>query len=174
MKRDEHGKFVKATAVSADNYTEKAAATCYHSKVLNKYFEDYDSMIAEEKAFFDKKREDDARVAKRKAEAAVVEEAFKKMNDAKRAYNEKVTELKKTYSKAIATAKKEFADAAYEETEKVKAAEDKYAQTLDEFRKNHPEGYHMTFRDGDFVTTISEASFQSILDDFYSSMLKLF
>ena len=55
--------------------------------------------------------------------------------------------IKETFDKAVAV-----------ETEKLSTAEKAYTTALSEFTKNHPEGYHMTLRDGDHVVTLSNNS----------------
>lgn len=141
----------------------------YMSEKTNKV---YDSIKELEKAeaIFDK--EEAAKKAKseaKKADASKVEEAFKKLNAGKKAYNEKVTEAKKVYFEEVAKAKEKankVIDAEAKELDKLELA---YNEAFKEFTKAHPEGYHLTLKDGDIVKTISKSYDDSFLDSFFKS-----
>jgi regulator of protease activity HflC (stomatin/prohibitin superfamily) len=94
----------------------------------------------------------------KKADAAKVEQAFKDRNAARRDYNAKVVEARKAYNSALATAKEAFNNAVAEATNAKDKAEEAYNVALNEFTQKHPEGYHMTLKDGDNVMTISNSS----------------
>ena len=126
--------------------------------------EELEKAEAEVKTALVKKEE--AAVA-RKQEAAVVETAFKARNEARRAYNAKALELRKAYNEAIKKARDEFEAGLEGSTKELKAKEEAYDAALDEFIKKHPEGYHLSLKDGDNVTTISgnETEFRSLFDE---------
>lgn len=142
----------------------------FYSETLNKMFDTPEALneaeLEAKKAAIAK---EEAAKAK-KADAAVVEDAFKKLNAAKKAFNENFTELRKAYAKDLAELKKVFDEAVKEETDKLSEADKMYSEALAEFTKNHPEGYHMTLKDGDHVVTLrnnpkaNAASLLSILD----------
>jgi nucleoid-associated protein YgaU len=146
----------------------------YFSKLLNKPFDTVEALIAAEKAEIEARNEKLKKSEDKKADAKKVEDAFKAVNAAKKTYDEEVLESQKACAKIIADAKAAYAQAVEVARKKVDAAEAKYAEALKEFTAKHPEGYHMTFRDGDTVTSISHAAYDHMVHDFYNSFLKLF
>ena len=103
----------------------------------------------------------------RKAEASKVEEAFKARNAARKAYNAKLVELRKVYNEALKKARDEFESGLEETAKELKDAETVYDEALNEFIKKHPEGYHLSLRDGDNVTTLSGvgSEFRNLFDE---------
>lgn len=148
-----------------------------YSKLLQKPFNNIQELREAEKAYkLEERKKQEAKLA-RKQEASKVEEAFKEFNVAKKAYNETVSEAKKKYATTISKAKSELAEVIKTESEKLEKTEDTYNKTLDEFTKTHPEGYHLTLKDGDNVTTISRSgdidffkdfSFDKFFDNFFN------
>lgn len=125
----------------------------YYSEILNKNFdsvEDLEKAEEEHKAEQAKKEEAKALVKK---ESSEVEDAFKARNAARHAYNEKLVEARKTYNEALRKAKDEFEASLKESTEALEKAEADYDTRLKAFQKAHPEGYHITLKDGDNVVT---------------------
>ena len=137
----------------------------YYSEVLDKVFETEKELKAAEKA----KADEEAKKAEAKAlvkqESEKVNEAFKVRNDARRAYNEKLVEARKVYNKALADAKAEFEKSLSEASDKLSEAEADYDAKLKEFQKAHPEGYHITLKDGDNVVTLTGLNNGTILGD---------
>ena len=146
----------------------------YFSKLLNKPFDTLDALVAAEKAEIESRNAKLKKSEEKKSDAKKVEDAFKAVNAAKKTYDAEVLESQKACAKIIADAKAAYAQAVEASRKKVDAAEAKYAEALKEFTSKHPEGYHMTFRDGDTVTSISHAAYDNMVHDFYNSFLKLF
>lgn len=127
----------------------------FYSEKLNKLFETEKELIAAEKELADKEAKKAEAAKEKKAEALKVEEAFKARNAARRTYNDRIVEAKKVYNTILEEAKKAFNDAVTAATKEKDAAEKIYDAALKEFTTKHPEGYHMTLKDGDNVVTIS-------------------
>ena len=137
----------------------------FYSELLDKMFEtEMDLVAAEEVAKKAEAKKKEASEAK-KAEAQKVEAAFKNFNAAKKIYNENIINLKRQYNENLNVIRenlhnlktKHDADIAAEAKLR-EDAEAAYKAVLDEFIKKHPEGYHMTLKDGDHVVTISSSS----------------
>lgn len=149
----------------------------YYSEILNKNFdkvEDLEKAEEEHKAEQAKKEEAKALVKK---ESSEVEDAFKARNAARHAYNEKLVEARKIYNEALRKAKDEFEASLKESTETLEKAEADYDTRLKAFQKAHPEGYHITLKDGDNVVTYTsnpvDYQIRSIDKDF-DDMLNMF
>ena len=146
----------------------------YFSKLLSKPFDTVEDLIAAEKAEIEARNAKLKKSEDKKADAKKVEDAFKAVNAAKTVYEKEVLESQKACAKIIADAKAAYAQAVEAARKKLDVAEGAYAEALKEFTAKHPEGYHMTLRDGDTVTSISHATYESMVQDFYNSFLKLF
>ena len=146
----------------------------YFSKLLNKPFDTVDDLIAAEKAEIEARNEKLKKSEDKKADAKKVEDAFKAANAAKKVYEGEVLEAEKACAKIIADARAAYAQAVAASRKKVEVAEKAYSEAVKEFTAKHPEGYHMTLRDGDTVTSISHAAYDDMVHDFYNSFLKLF
>lgn len=140
----------------------------FYSEKLDKMFDTEKQLLEEEEAVFKAEQEVKAKSLEKKAEAKVVEAAFKKLNAAKRTYNTNVLELKKQFNQELTDfrAKLKEINKKHEEAMAAEAqlrdeAEAEYKAALDEFIAKHPEGYHMTLKDGDHVVTISGSSNES-------------
>jgi hypothetical protein len=131
----------------------------FYSEKLNKLFDTETELVAAEKAVAKVEAEKEAAAKQKKAEAQVVEDAFKARNAARREYNAKVVEAKRVYNTAVMEAKKAFDAAVAEATKTKDEAEKAYDAALKEFTAKH-KSYHMTLKDGDNVITISNASEQ--------------
>lgn len=145
----------------------------FYSRVLNKAFDSVEELKEAEAAYKAEQKAKEDKAAAKKADATKVEVAYKELNAARKAYKEDLLHMTEAYQKALATLKSDF------ESDKVKIqkalsdAEAGYAAALKEFTDKHPEGYHITLRDGDFETTISSnrnatkkevSSMQDIID----------
>jgi hypothetical protein len=130
-------------------------AYAFYSKVLSKVFDTVEELeVAEAEHAAELKAKEDA-AALKKAEANKVEEAFKARNAAVVEYNTKIMAARKEYNDALAAASEAFSLSVAEATKAKEAAESDYSAALKEFTEKHPEGYHMTLKDGDNVMTIS-------------------
>jgi signal transduction protein with GAF and PtsI domain len=129
----------------------------FYSEKLDKMFDTEKQLLEAEEAAFKAEQEAKAKSLEKKAEAKVVEDAFKAHNQAKLEFNQKVALLKKAYHENLINLKKQFnADLQTEEKKLTEAAES-YDTALSTFIEKHPEGYHMTLKDGDNVVTISSS-----------------
>lgn len=147
----------------------------FYSEVTKKLYETEEDLNLAEKAVADEKAKKEEAALAKKADATKVEDAFKVRNDAKREYNTKVVAARKMYNESIAAAKKAFDEAVSDATKVKDAAEKVYDEVLKEFIAKHPEGYHLTLKDGDNVVTLSSQadSFSTIMKD-YNNLLDFF
>jgi len=115
-------------------------------------------LTAAEDAHFANIKAKEAAAAQKKNDAKKVEDAFKALNAARKDYKEKLTQLTTEYAEALDRLKKAFELGTKDIQRVLTTAEDAYKAALKEFTDAHPEGYHVTLRDGDFETTISGSS----------------
>ena len=141
----------------------------YYSEKLDKIFDSEKDLKAAEKEHDEaeaKKAEAKALVTK---ESAEVTEAFKARNVARKAYNEKLVEARKEYQEALRNARDNFEGKLKESTEVLEKAETDFDNKLKTFQQAHPEGYHLTLKDGDNVVTYTNS-----LIDYPASLRKEF
>lgn len=129
----------------------------FYSNVLQKPFESLEDLKRMEEVYFAEQKAKEEKAVQKKAEAAKVEDAFKALNAARKEYKEKLTQLTTEYAESLENLKKAFDLGKKDIQDSLVAAEDAYAKALKEFTDAHPEGYHVTLRDGDFETTISKS-----------------
>ena len=127
----------------------------FYSEITKKLYDSEKELHSAEKALADEKAKKEEAALAKKADAQKVEEAFKANNAAKREYNTKVVAARKMYNEAVATAKKAFEEAVSDAVTVKNTAEEAYDKLLKEFIAKHPEGYHLTLKDGDNVVTLS-------------------
>ena len=127
----------------------------FYSRVLNKPFDSVEELAKAEAAYYDELKAKEDKVAEKKADAKKVEDDFKALNAARKAYKEDLTALTKEYSDELAHLKKAYELGKKDIHNTLAAAEDAYSAALKEFTDKYSEGYHITLRDGDFETTIS-------------------
>ncbi len=130
----------------------------FYSNVLKKPFERLDDLKKAEEVYYAEQKAKEDKAAQKKTDAKKVEDAFKALNAARKEYKENLTQLTKEYSEELTNLKKAFDFGKKDISNKLAEAEDVYAKALKEFTAAHPEGYHVTLRDGDFETTISGSS----------------
>lgn len=130
----------------------------YYSLVLEKPFDSVEELKAAETAYYEAQRVKEDKAATKKADAKKVEEAFRALNAARKAYKEDITTLTKEYSEALTDLKKAFDLGKTDIHNKLAEAEATYQTALKEFTSKYPEGYHLTLKDGDFETTIESHS----------------
>ena len=141
-----------------ENVKDETLDIIYKSKLLNKEFSDLDELKkaeAEYRAELAKKEE--AKIA-RKADADLVQDAYVAKNKAAASYNEAYTKAVSVRKEAIDKINKEFYDAICDAKKEYEDAASKYNTALKEFQTKHPEGYHLTLKDGDNELTISRRS----------------
>ena len=127
----------------------------FYSNVLKKPFERLDDLKKAEAVYYDELKAKEDKAAEKKADAKKVEDAFKALNAARKAYKEDLTALTKEYSDELAHLKKAYELGKKDISDTLADAEDAYSDALKEFTDKYSEGYHITLRDGDFETTIS-------------------
>lgn len=127
----------------------------YYSKVLGKPFDSIEELKEAETEYFDKQKAKENAAAKKKADAQKVEAAFKALNAARKEYKEKNAQLATEYAESLNNLKKAFDLGCKDIHNTLASAEEAYQAAIKEFTAKHPEGFHLTLRDGDFETTIS-------------------
>ena len=130
----------------------------FYSNILKKPFERLEDLKKAEYVYQEELKAKEAKAAAKKADAQKVEDAFKALNAARKTYKEKLGQLTTEYSEALTELKKAYDLGKKDITSKLAEAEDAYSKALKEFTDAHPEGYHITLKDGDFETTISGKS----------------
>lgn len=151
----------------------------FYSEKLKKLFNTEQEVLDAEKALDEENEKKKVAAEQKKAEASKVEEAFKARNAARREYNEKVISLRKEYHDVVVAAKAKFEEGIAEAAKAKDDSEDAYNEALKEFTNKHPEGYHMTLKDGDNVITLSRARDKDFEDiskeysDFLNSLLNI-
>lgn len=127
----------------------------FYSRVLNKPFDSLSELKRAEEAYYAEQKAKEDKVAQKKTDAQKVEDAFKALNAARKAYKEELTQLSKEYSEELDKLKQAFELGKSDIQNKLAEAEDAYSTSLKEFTEKYPEGFHITLKDGDFETTIS-------------------
>ena len=151
----------------------------YYSEKLNKLYDTEKDLQTAEQELADAEAKKAEAAREKKAEAKVVEDAFKARNAARREYNEKVISLRKEYHDAVVAAKANFEEGIAEAAKAKDDSENAYNEALKDFTNKHPEGYHMTLKDGDNVITLSRARDKDFEDiskeysDFLNSLLNI-
>lgn len=147
----------------------------FYSNVLQKPFERLEDLKKAEYVYYEEQKAKADKAAKKKADAQKVEEAFKALNAARKAYKEDMTQLTKEYSEELENLRKAFDLGKKDIKDTLAAAEEAYSNALKEFTNAHPEGYHVTLRDGDFETTISHQAETSETDhsDFFDGLFNI-
>ena len=151
----------------------------FYSKVLKEPFNSIEELMEAEEAHYAKLKAKEDKAAEKKADAVKVEDAFKKLNAARKAYKDNLNEATKIYSKGLADLKEGYEKTCKSIKDTLASAEVDYANSLKAFTEKYPEGYHLTLKDGDFETTISSQTSGStkakatISDDFLDSFLDL-
>ena len=127
----------------------------YYSKILNKPFDSLDELKAAEEEFKKAEEEKQAKSLAKKQDAVKVEEAFKNLNSAKKVYNERRAKIITEYNEALRAAKEDCLKKLDEVSKEIDDAEKQYDAALKAFNDAHPEGFHLTIKDGDNVVSMS-------------------
>ena len=147
---------------------------CFYSKKLQKPFDTLEELLkAEEVAELEARAKAEAAAVK-KADATKVEEAFKKVNEAKKIMNETIDVASKTYAEEMKAAKDKYIATVDQAEQAYIAAEKEYKERLSEFSKAHG-NFHMTLKDGDVVSTISRQQSSEVdpATEFLKSILRM-
>ena len=143
----------------------------YYSKKLKQPFDTLEELRAAEAAD-QKAKEEKMQAAKAKKDAAVaVEDAYKALNAAKRLYKEELSDVIRRYTDAMKILQVDFEREKQAAAAKLMQAEADYKAKLKEFTDKHPEGFHITLKDGDYETTISQESNIKTSGDVYSDWI---
>ena len=130
----------------------------FYSRVLNKPFDSVEELAKAEAVYYDELKAKEDKAAEKKADAQKVEDAFKALNAARKAYKEDLASLTKEYSDELNLLKKAFELAKKDIQDSLAKAEDGYSSALKEFTDKY-DNYHMTLKDGDFETTLSGSKY---------------
>lgn len=153
----------------------------FYSKVLQKPFDSLSELKAAEDVYFAEQKAKEDKAAQKRAEAQKVETAFKALNAARKEYKENMAQLTKEYAEELENLKQAFELGKKDLHDNLAAAEDNFSKAHKEFTAAHPEGYHLTLKDGDFETTISGSATQTVKEpekttaksDLYSDIFKI-
>lgn len=144
----------------------------FYSEVLDKKFDSVEELEQAEKAAAEAAEQKAKKAQERKTEANEVEKLFIARNEAVKKYNKEVIQLRNTYNNAVREARKAFEDQVAIITAEKDKAETDYNRAVNDFINKHPDGYHLTLRDGDSVTTISgSGDGNKALNDLYKDSL---
>jgi hypothetical protein len=146
----------------------------FYSKKLQKPFDTLEELLkAEEAAELEARAKAEAAAAK-KADANKVEEAFKKVNEAKKIMNETIDVASKTYAEEMKAAKDKYIATVDQAEIAYLTAEKEYKEKLSEFSKAHG-NFHMTLKDGDVVSTVSRQQSSEVdpATEFLKSVLRM-
>jgi len=138
----------------------------YYSEKLDKMFETATELAKAEADAEAKEQEKTQKAKEKKSEAGKIEKLYAEKNTAVAEFNKKFLELRDNYNQKIRDARKEFETEVAEISAKKDSAEKAYTDALNAFIKKHPEGYHMTLRDGNNISTISGSGFSGLFNDF--------
>lgn len=133
----------------------------YYSRVLKEPFTSLAELKEAEEAYYARLKAKEDKVTQKKADAKKVEDAFVALNAARKAYKDDLTTLATEYSDALKDLKDAFELGKKDIHAKLAAAEETYKAALKTFTEKYPEGYHLTLKDGDFETTISNKTVKS-------------
>ena len=127
----------------------------FYSHVLKKPFERLDDLKKAEEVYFAEQKAKEDKAAQKRSDAKKVEDAFKALNAARKTYKEEFIQLTKEYSEELENLKKAYELGKKDIHNALAAAEENFEKVHKEFTAAHPEGYHLTLKDGDFETTLS-------------------
>ena len=162
---------------NCNNVDTKAETTFnygFYSRVLQKPFDTLSELMAAEDKYFAEQKAKEDKTAKKKADAQKVEETFKALNAARKAFKEDLAQLTEEYSEELTTLKKAYELGKKDIRDKLATAEANHEAAIKEFNDKYPEGYHMTLKDGDFETTIERKTSAEASDAFDSFFKILF
>ena len=138
----------------AQSATKQDVNYSYYSRVLQKPFDSLTELKAAEEAYYAEQKAKEDKAAQKKADAKKVEDAFKALNAARKAFKEDLAQLTQEYADELNNIKKAFELGKKDIHAKMAAAEDTYSKALKEFTDKY-DSYHLTLKDSDFETTIS-------------------
>lgn len=141
--------------VDAKQSSEKATLDYgFYSNILKKPFERLEDLKSAEEVYYAEQKAKEDKASQKKADAQKVEDAFKALNAARKVYKEELTQLTTEYAESLEHLKKAFELGKNDIHNKLAGAEEAYAAALKTFTDKY-ESYHLSLKDGDFETTIS-------------------
>ena len=151
----------------------------YYSRVLGKVFESLTELKEEEAKYYAAQEAKAAAAKAKKADASVVEDAFTALNAARREFRSASAAAIQKYNNTMITAKQDYVKESDAARNALATAEEAYSKALKEFTAKHPEGFHITLKDGDYETTISKsaektAETRTDFSDFFTEFLNAF
>lgn len=175
---------LKATASNNkelnENYKEMDKQDySYYSRVLGKVFESLKELKEEEAKYYAAQEAKAAAAKAKKAEATVVEDAWRALNAARKEFRTASAAAIQKYNNTMITAKQDYVKESDAARSALATAEEAYSKALKEFTAKHPEGFHLTLKDGDYETTISKsaektAETRTDFSDFFTEFLNAF
>lgn len=118
---------------------EQKEAICYHSKLLNKYFDSYEELVAAEAPVKKAQKEKEEKAELKRAETSVVESAINAYEEGKVVCNNLIAEAYQEYKNKVEAAEKDL--------DLLRATAD---ERLSDYLDSHPgTGFHYTFRSKD-------------------------
>ena len=136
----------------------------FYSDELQKVFDTEEELKAAEAEAKQAAEKKALQAKEKKDEAAKIEELFAAKNTARKKFSEELVALRNEYNKAVREARAEFDSKVAEITKARDEAEAKFNQAVSDFVKKHPEGYHMTLKDGNNVTSFSGTGYNDLLN----------
>lgn len=127
---------------------------CYYSNLLQKPFATVEELKKAEAEHYAELKAKEDKAAAKKQDALKVECALKELNAARKVFKEDIEEAQSTYHKSLKAVKDDFEKTKAEIYARLSEKEKAYSEALKAFTDKHPEGYHLTLKDGDFETTI--------------------
>jgi hypothetical protein len=151
----------------------------YYSRVLGKVFESLTELKEEEAKYYAAQEAKAAAAKAKKADASVVEDAFTALNAARREFRSASAAAIQKYNSTMIAAKQDYVKESDAARNALATAEEAYSKALREFTAKHPEGFHITLKDGDYETTISKnaektAEARTDFSDFFTEFLNAF
>ena len=148
----------------------------YYSKVLNKPFDTLEELRKEEQEFLAAEEAKKQAAEARKVQAANVEKAFKNLNEAKRQYSEVAAKAYADYLEKAKAIEEEYNIVISKASKDLGAVQEAYNKVLQAFINDHPEGYHLTLKDGDNVVTYNAGQVNKAADQrtAVNNVMKLF
>ncbi len=139
---------------NSDQNNDVKQTYSYYSRVLAKPFDSLNELAAAEQAYYDEQLAKEDKAAQKKADAKRVEDAFKALNAARKAYKEDLTQLTKEYAESLENLKKAFELGKKDIANKLATAETAFDEAVKDFTAKY-DTFHLSLKDGDFETTIS-------------------
>lgn len=161
---------------------EEKQTYSFYSRVLQKPFDTIEE-LTEAEAEYTKKVEAKKQAAEvKKTDANKVELAYKNISAVKTEYNKQAAEARKAYLEEVKAARSKYDTAISALDKTVQDAEEAYNKELKEFNVKYPEGFHITLKSDDSVTSITKnvnkgdanIDLFDSLENFYNSVFDFF